>query len=165
MCLSPVFSLSLSLSLALSIFSLLLSRSHSSYRSSRIGCKSSRICCSSSSKNNIKLHEYAFIYLPIHLYVYLSIYLYIYLSIYPSILMYMPILLLLTHVLSCIQPHTQGALLLSPLLPSLPLDHSSSLSFLFLFSLLYSPYMKLPMKQMLLHVRCSSTGARYGRYG
>jgi hypothetical protein len=83
--------------------SLLLSRSHSSYSSSRF----------SSSKNNINLPDYAFIYLPIHLSVHLSIYL----SIYPSIFMHMPIFLPLTHSLSCIQPHAQGALPLSPFPP------------------------------------------------
>jgi hypothetical protein len=61
--------------MALCISSLLLSRSHSSYSS----CS---FCRSKSSKNNIHLHDYTFIYLPIHLSVYLSIYLFIYLSIH-----------------------------------------------------------------------------------
>ena len=80
-----------------------------------------------------------YIYLILHLSTYLSIYLSNYLSIYPSIIMYLPIFLPLTHSLSCIQPHTQGALPLKPLPPSLPLDNASSLSFLFLLSVLCSP--------------------------
>ena len=71
--------------------------------------------------------------------IYLSVYLSIYISIYPSMFMYLPIFLPLTHSLSCIQPNTQGALPLNPL-PPLPLDHSSSLSFLFLLSLVCSPW-------------------------
>ena len=124
----PIFSLSLSLSLALSISSLLFSRSHSCY-------SSGSIFYSNSSKNNIHLPNHAFIYLPIHLFVYL----YVCLSIYLSIYIYVSTNLSPSYSFSLLHSTTHGALPLSPLPLSLPLDHSNSLSFIFLLSLLCSP--------------------------